>query len=524
MRELLLSSGVAAWILPAMLLWPVLAAALVRFGGRDISRDDSGTEAPSGGPDARTLTLMALGIEALLSLTLWGLYDPAGRGWQARVDLPWLADLGATISLGVDGLSLPMVVMTATLLPLALLGAWNNVRVRTPAFGALILLLTSGLIGVFITLDLLAFYLAWELMLIPTYFLLGIWGAAGQSRASLRYVLFTLVGSLLMLVAIIALWSIGGGTSFHLDDVMRIALTPRAQLWLFGAFFLAFGVKSALVPFHTWLPDAQGAAPTFAAVTLGIKVGAYAILRFAIPLFPAAAMHPAVRDTILILSVIAIIYGALLALAQRDLKRMVSYSSISHLGFIMLGCFALTQQSVEGAVLSIVNSGISTSALFLLVGMLEDRRGTTEMAAFGGIAKVVPVFSVMLTLVMLSTIGLPGTNGFTGEFLVLIGTYAERPVLAVIATSGVIFAAAYGLRALQHVLFERLDMERNGTLPDLTGRERAVMCVFAVMILYLGIVPQPLLQRIERASQGIIESVRFGPNASPSLSHVSVTH
>ena len=203
---------------------------------------------------------------------------------------------------------------------------------------------------------------------------------------------------------------------------------------------------------------------------------------------------------------------------------MVSYSSISHLGFIMLGCFALTQQSVEGAVLSIVNSGISTSALFLLVGMLEDRRGTTDMAAFGGIAKVVPVFSVMLTLVMLSTIGLPGTNGFTGEFLVLIGTYAERPVLAVIATSGVIFAAAYGLRALQHVLFERLDMERNGTLPDLTGRERAVMCVFAVMILYLGIVPQPLLQRIERASQGIIESVRFGPNASPSLSHVSVTH
>ncbi len=522
MRDFLLSIGAAQWILPAMLLWPMLAAGIVRFAGRDISRDETGTEAPSGGPDARALTLIALTIEALLGLALWAIYDADGRGWQARVDLPWLSDIGATISLGVDGLSLPMVVMTAVLLPLTLLGSWNNVRVRTPAFGALALLLTTGLVGVFVTLDLLAFYLAWELMLIPTYFLIGIWGAAGQSRASLRYVLFTLVGSLLMLVAILALWSLGGGTSFHIDQLMGIALTPQAQLWMFGAFFLAFGVKSALVPFHTWLPDAQGAAPTFAAVTLGIKVGAYAILRFAIPLFPAAAMEPTVRSVILVLSVIAIVYGALLAMSQRDMKRMVSYSSISHLGFIMLGCFALTQQAVQGAVISIVNSGISTSALFLLVGMLEDRRGTTDMAGFGGIAKVVPMFSVMLTLVMLSTIGLPGTNGFVGEFLVLIGTYAERPVLAVVATSGVIFAAAYGLRALQRVLFDRIDNDKNGALTDLTGRERIVMSAFAIAIVYFGLAPQPMLHRVERASQDLIESVRFGPNASTSLPNVSV--
>lgn len=522
MRDFFLSIGAAQWILPTLVLWPILSAAIVRLAGRDISRDESGTEAPSGGPDARSLTLVALGVEAILGLVLWGSFDPNGRGWQARVDLPWLTDLGATISLGVDGLSLPMVVTTAVLLPLALLGSWNNVRVRTPAFGALALLLTSGLIGVFVTLDLLAFYLAWELMLIPTYFLIGIWGAAGQSKASLRYVLFTLVGSLLMLVAILALWSLAGGTSFHLDHLATVALTQQAQLWMFGAFFLAFAVKSALVPFHTWLPDAQGAAPTFAAVTLGIKVGAYAILRFAIPLFPAAAMEPTVRGVILVLSVIAIVYGALLAMAQRDMKRMISYSSISHLGFIMLGCFALTQQAVQGAVLSIVNSGISTSALLLLVGMLEDRRGTTDMAGFGGIAKVVPMFSVMLTLVMLSTIGLPGTNGFVGEFLVLIGTYAERPVLAVIATSGVIFAAAYGLRALQRVLFDRFDAEKNSGLTDLSGREGFVMSVFAVAILYLGFAPQPTLQRVERASQDIIESVRFGPNASTSLPNVSL--
>lgn len=522
MRDLLLSVGAASWVLPAMLCWPVVAAVVVRFAGRDMSRNDGGMEAPSGGPDARTLTLAALCIEALLSLAVWVLYEPSVAGWQLRVDVPWLSDLGATISLGVDGLSLPMVVMTALVLPLAFLGSWQNVRVRTPAFGALALMLTTGLIGVFLTLDLLAFYVAWELMLIPTYFLIGVWGTNGQARASLRYVLFTLVGSLLMLVAIVSLWNVGGSTSFHLDHLMAQLLTPRTQLWMFGAFFLAFAVKSALVPFHTWLPDAQGSAPTFAAVTLGIKVGAYAILRFAIPLFPAAAMEPTIRGTILVLSVVAIVYGALLAMAQRDMKRMVSYSAISHLGFIMLGCFALTQQSVQGAVLSIVNSGISTSALFLLVGMLEDRRGTTDMAEFGGLARVVPMFSVMLALVMLSTIGLPGTNGFIGEFLVLVGTYAERPVLAVIATSGVIFAAAYGLRALQRVLFEPLNTATNGTLTDFSVREGIVMAAFAVAIVALGLRPQPVLARSDRASQGIIESVRFGPNAAPSLPNVSV--
>ncbi len=521
MRDFLLSLGVAQWVLPAMLLWPVLAAVVVRFGGRDISRNESEAEAPSGGPDARVLTLAALFVEALLSLALWGVYDPAVRGWQASVDWPWLSDIGARFSVGVDGISLPMVVMTALLMPAALLGSWNNVRLRTPAFGAFVLLLTTGLVGVFVSLDLLLFYLAWELMLIPTYFLVGVWGAAEQSRASLRYVLFTLVGSLLMLVAIAALWNLGGGTTFHLDDLRRVTLTPRTQFLMFGAFFLAFGVKSALVPFHTWLPDAQGAAPTLVAVTLGLKVGAYAVLRFAIPLFPAAAAHETIRTVILVLSLIAIVYGALLALAQRDMKRMVSYSSISHLGFIMLGCFALTQQSVQGAVISIVNSGITTSALFLLVGMLEDRRGTTDMAAFGGIARVVPVFAVMLTLVMLSTIGLPGTNGFIGEFLVLIGTYAERPVMAVIATSGVVFAAMYGLRALQRILFDTLDEPANRTLTDLTSRERLVMSGFAVAILYLGFAPQAILQRAARASQDVIEAVRFSPNAAVILPSVS---
>ena len=512
MHDFLMSIGTASWVLPALLLWPLVGALGVWALGRDEGR----------GVDARVITLATLVVEAVLGLALWGVFDPEQRGWQARVDVPWLADLGASFSLGVDGLAMPMVVLTALVMPLALIASWDNVRIKTPAFGSLALMLMSGLIGIFVSLDLLLFYLSWELMLIPMYFLIGIWGTGASARASMRYVLFTLVGSLLMLVAIVALWNLGGGTSFHLDHLLAIKLSYRAQLFMFLAFFTAFAVKSALVPFHTWLPDAQSSAPTFVAVALGFKVGAYAMLRFAIPMFPAAATDPTVRGTILVLSVIGIIYGALLAMSQRDFKRLVAYTSISHLGFIMLGAFALSHQSVQGAVMVMVSSGISTSALFLLAGMLQDRRGTNDMGAYGGLARVVPAFSVMLTLAMLSTIGLPGTNGFVGEFLVLIGTYPERPVFAVIATSGVIFAAIYGLRALQRLLFEKLDDDANTSLRDLSRRELAVMSVFAVAILWLGIAPQPLLRRIDRASSDVVQAVRFGPNA-PEQTNLSVT-
>ncbi len=512
MHGILLSMRADHWVLPALVLWPLLAALTVRLVGRDVSREEGNGEAPNDGLDARVLTLVALVAEAMLGIALWSVYDTATSGWQGRVDMPWLVDLGATFSLGVDGLSLPMVVLTVVLLPLTLLGSWNNVRARTPAFGALILLLTSGLVGVLVSLDLLLFYLAWELMLIPTYLLIGIWGTGTAARASLRYVLFTLVGSLLMLVAIVALWNAGGGTSFHLDHLRTIRLDERTQLFMFGACFLAFAVKSALVPFHTWLPDAQHSAPTFVAVTIGLKVGVYATLRFAIPLFPAAAMHPSVRGTILVLSVVAIVYGALVAMAQRDVKRLVTYSSISHLGFIMLGIFAFTPQGVQGAVLIMVNHGITTSALFLLAGMLQDQRGTTEMRNLGGLARAAPLFSTMLTLAVLSTIGLPGTNGFVGEFLVLLGTYANVPVLAMLATSGVILAAVYGLRALQGLLFEASNEHANHALHDFTRREQVVMSAFAIAILWMGVAPGAVLKRIEPASRVVIESVHVGLN------------
>lgn len=515
MRQFLLSIGVEHWVLPALILWPLVAAFGVRAIGRDVSQEEFQAAAPSDGIDARAVTLGALVVEALLCVLLLGVVDTKATGWQARFDLPWIPDIGATISLGVDGISLPMVVLTGILLPLAMLASWNNVRTRTNAFGPLALMLTSGLMGVLVSLDLLLFYLMWELMLIPTYFMIGIWGRGNAIRASLRYVVFTLAGSLLMLVALLALWSTGGGTSFHLDQLLQVRLNSQMQLWMFSAFFLAFAVKSALVPFHTWLPDAQSSAPTFVAVTLGLKVGVYAILRFAIPLFPAAATNHTVRTIIVITAVVAIVYGALVAMAQRDLKRLIVFSSISHLGFVMLGAFVLTQQSVQGSVMIMINQGITTSALFILVGMLYDRSGATDIGSFGGLARRMPSFGVFLTLAVLSTIGLPGTNGFIGEFLVLIGSYGDEPVLTIIATTGVIFAAVYGLRVVSGVLFGPSPDTAQPHLQDLSRRELAIMSVFAVAIIWIGVAPNRLLESIEPATRGVIEAARFGPNALP---------
>ncbi len=517
MRDLLASLGAERWLLPALLFWPLVASPVVALLGRDAARDEAGGEAPAGGPDARTLTLAALVVEALLGVALWLVVEPGTRAWQARVDLPWLPDLGARLSLGVDGLSTAMVVLTVLVMPLALLGAWENVRRRTPAFGALVLLLTAGLVGVFTALDLLLFYVAWELLLVPTFFLLGIWGGADGARANVKFVLFTMAGSLLMLVAIAALWTVGGTASFHLDDLLQARIGWRSQLALFGAFFLAFAIKSAMLPFHTWLPDAQRAAPTVAAIALGLKVGTYAIARFAIPLFPAAAADPGVRGTIMALAAAGIAYGALLAMAQADFKRMVSYTSISHLGFILLGLFAYTTPAVQGASMVMVNHGITSSALFLVAGMLEDRRGTVALAAYGGLARVVPTLAVALGVAMLATMGLPGTNGFIGEFLVLAGTFADKPVLATVATTGVVLAAMYGLRVLQRLLFEPLVPGPNARLRDLSARETLALAAFVVAIVWLGVAPRAVLERLEGTTVTLLEAVAEAARPVPAV-------
>jgi NADH-quinone oxidoreductase subunit M len=325
-----------------------------------------------------------------------------------------------------------------------------------------------------------------------------------------------------MLVSIIVVWIAGGARSFNIDTLIaasRTSMSSTGQISLFAGFFLAFAVKSGLFPFHTWLPDAQHEAPTTAAVALGVKVGTYGMLRFALPLFPAAALHPTVRMVIIVIAVLGILYGALVAMVQPDFKKLVSYASISHLGFVMLGIFALTVQSIQGAMMVMLNHGISIGAMFLLVGMLHDRRKTGLIRNFGGIARVVPLFAAMLTLVSLSTLGLPGTNGFIGEFLVLLGSYRTYPIASVIATTGVVLAAVYLLWALQRVIFNPLSNPENAGLKDLDRRELAVMAVFAVAIVWLGVSPGPVLRRIEGPASRIVETVQRGAAlaAAPAL-------
>jgi len=410
---------------------------------------------------------------------------------------------------------LMMVLLTTFLMPLTVLGSWTSVRTKVRSYYALMLILTSGMLGVFLARDLFLFYVMWEVMLIPMYFIIGIWGGERRIYASIKFFLYTMLPSLLMLVGIVYL-GLNAGTSngtpnFSYDHLLAApALTPHVALLLFGAFFLAFAVKVPMFPFHTWLPDAHVEAPTAGSVILAgimLKMGTFGFLRLALPLFPGAAMNPTVRLTILILAVIGIIYGALVALVQPDFKKLVAYSSVSHLGFVMLGIFALTVQSVQGALMVMINHGISTGALFLLIGMIYERRHTRLIESYGGIARVVPLFAALLTFVSLSSIGLPGTNGFVGEFLVLVGSFRTYPALATIAATGVIFAAAYLLWAIQRILFNKLDNPENEHIPDLNRRELAILAPLVAAIIWLGVYPAPVLRRMEGAAQALVSRV-----------------
>ena len=345
---------------------------------------------------------MVFVLEFVVSMGLWWSYDPAGARWQATFDHWWIIPWNARLSMGIDGISLMMVLLTTVIMPLAVLGSWTSIRTKVRSYYALMLVLTTGMLGVFVARDMLLFYVMWEIMLVPMYFIIGIWGGERRIYASIKFFIYTMAGSLLMLVGILYLWNVsaspamGLGQTFDYDRLLAIAHTHTAALWLFGAFFLAFAVKVPMFPFHTWLPDAHVEAPTAGSVILAaimLKMGTYGFLRFAIPLFPSAAMTPWVRSTILTLAVIGIIYGALVAMVQPDFKKLVAYSSVSHLGFVMLGIFALTLQSVQGALIVMISHGISTGALFLLIGMIYERRHTRLIEAYGGIARVVPLFS-----------------------------------------------------------------------------------------------------------------------------------
>jgi NADH-quinone oxidoreductase subunit M len=444
---------------------------------------------------------------AALAVYLLVRFEPGADGFQFVSHHAWVRSFGISWKLGVDGISLFLVVLTGVLFPIAVAGSYVHRDVK--AYLAWLLLLEAGCMGVFLALDLFAFFVFWELVLVPMYMLIGGWGYERRVYAAVKFFLFTTLGSALMLVAILTLAFIhDGGPTF---DLVRLAtdqdFSRTTGYWLFAAFAFSFAIKVPLFPVHTWLPDAHTEAPTAGSVILAgvlLKLGTYGFLRFGLYLFPDAAVRFA--PVLLTLGVVGITYGAVVATMQRDLKRLVAYSSVAHLGFIVLGTFALTTQGLQGGLLQMVNHGLSTGALFLLVGMIYERRHTREIAELRGLQKVAPVMAAVFTVVMLSSIGLPGLNGFVGEFLILIGTFVSRRWWAVVGAAGVILAALYLLWAYQRV-FHGVPDEANATFREMTWREGAVMAPLVGLIVFLGVYPKPFLDRTGPAVERLIAHV-----------------
>jgi NADH-quinone oxidoreductase subunit M len=463
----------------------------------------------------RLQKLVALGFTtAAFVVSIFMLRGFAPRpGMQFEVSRAWIPAYGISFHLGVDGLSVWLVILTTFLTPIALLGSWSSIHDRVRGFNVFMLLLEAGMVGVFVALDLFLFYIFWEAMLIPMYFLIGIWGHERRIYAAIKFFLYTFAGSALMLVGFIVLYRATGLHSFDLSLLVRQPVSPELQMWLFAAFALAFAIKVPMFPFHTWLPDAHVEAPTAGSVILAgvlLKMGTYGFLRLALPLFPAAAARFA--PAIAILAVIGIIYGGLVSLVQPNLKKLVAYSSVAHLGFVMLGVAAMTTTGIVGAVYQMLNHGISTGALFLLVGMLYDRRHTFLIDEFGGLKTVMPWFSAVFLLVCLSSIAVPGFNGFVGEFLILLGSWRAPFIpgraLVAVASVGVILAAAYILWMVQRVLYGEVTRPANAGLPDLSAREALVLTPLVVLALFMGIASPIFTRTIEPAADALVRQVR----------------
>jgi NADH-quinone oxidoreductase subunit M len=447
------------------------------------------------------------------SLPLWTRFDAGDADMQFEEIMRWMPGFGVGYHVGVDGISVLLVLLTTFLMPVALASAWRAIEDRTKEFVIAMLLLETGMIGVFVSLDLFLFLVFWEAMLIPMYFVIGVWGGANRVYAAIKFVLYTMVGSALMLVAILALYYQHGAATgvytFDLPTLTRYVIAPgRAQTLMFLAFSLAFAIKVPLFPFHTWLPDAHVEAPTAGSVILAgvlLKMGTYGFLRFCLPLFPDASVD--YGPWVYALAVIGIIYGALVSTVQPDLKKLVAYSSVSHLGFVMLGLFTLTPQGMVGAVIQMINHGLSTGALFLMVGMIYERRHTRLIAEFGGLWGVIPAFSALFLIVCLSSLGLPGLNGFVGEFLILVGAFTVDKWLGAIANTGIILAAVYLLWMYQRVALGEIRHEANRRLADLTSREWAVLVPVLLLIVWIGVYPKPFTSKTEVSVQALIAQV-----------------
>jgi NADH-quinone oxidoreductase subunit M len=457
----------------------------------------------------RNVTLIVTLGEFLLSLPVALAFDGATAAMQFVSRAPWIPAYGIEYHVGVDGISLWLVMLTTFLMPIAILSTYAAVEKHVKEFMIFMLILEVGMVGVFLAVDLFLFYIFWELVLIPMYFLIGVWGSERRIYSAIKFFLFTFAGSVLMLVAIIALYfhhyEVTGVYSTDLLRMYAIDIPVKLQFWMFAAFALAFAFKVPMFPFHTWLPDAHVDAPTSGSVILAailLKMGTYGFLRFAMPLFPVAAFD--LMPVVSTLAVVGIIYGALVAMVQKDMKKLVAYSSVSHLGFVMLGLFAFNLQGIEGGILQMINHGVSTGALFLIVGILYERRHTRLISEFGGLSKVLPVYAAVFLIVTLSSIGLPGTNGFVGEFLIMLGAFKTTRLLTVFAATGVILAAVYMLWMFQRVMFGKVTNEKNLGLPDLNAREVAYLLPLLVMIFWIGVYPQTFLRKMDASVQATV--------------------
>jgi NADH-quinone oxidoreductase subunit M len=478
-------------ILTLLIFFPIVGAVVLIF----INKERAGA--------LRGVTLIFAIVQFIFSLSLFFAFDSKTTAMQFVEDRWWIEAYGISYKLGIDGISLFLVLLTTFLTVLCILCSWTAITFRVKEYMISFLFLETGMIGALVALDLILFYVFWEVMLIPMYLLIGVWGDPKRRiYAAIKFFLFTMAGSVLMLVAILVLYFIHlkatGKATFDVLELYQLGIPVGTQYWLFGAFALAFAIKVPMFPFHTWLPDAHTEAPTAGSVILAgvlLKMGTYGFIRFAMPLFPQAAF--ALLPVISVLAIIGIIYGALVSMMQPDLKRLVAFSSVSHLGYVMLGMFALNMQGVQGSIYQMLNHGISTGSLFLIVGMIYERRHTRMIADFGGLSKVMPVYAVFFMIVSLSSIGLPGTNGFVGEFLILLGAFQSNVVFGVFAATGVVLGAAYMLWMFQRVMFGKITHPENEKLKDLNAREITILVPMVILIFLMGIYPKLFFSKMD---------------------------
>ena len=487
-------------LLSLILLTPLVGAVILLF----INKESQNL--------IRWIANIFVGLGFLVSLPLWFWYDTGDAGWQFVEQANWIPSIGAQYFLGVDGFSALLILLTTLMGVIAVLSSWTAITMRVKEYYIFLLALQTGMLGAFMALDFLLFFLFWEVMLVPMYFLIGIWGSDNRLYSAIKFFLFTLVGSVVMLLGILALYfyhqEVTGVYTFDVTQFHDLNIPFDTQWWIFLAFFLGFAVKVPMFPFHTWLPDAHTDAPTAGSVILAavlLKMGTYGFIRFSLPILPEATEY--FVPWVVGLSIIGIVYGALVAMAQRDWKRLVAYSSVSHMGMVMLGMFALTPVGITGSIVQQLNHGISTGALFLLVGVVYERRHTRLISEYGGLSKVMPVYAAIFLIMTMSSIGLPALNGFIGEVLILQGVFVVSKVWAAVAASGIVLGAAYMLWLYQRTMFGDVTNPKNENLADVGVREFATFVPLLVLAFWIGLYPKPFLDRLETSVDRVIARV-----------------